>query len=506
MRFLCDIDFEGNINLSTALSSFDHGELFGRKFQSLKSIQQEQNEKIELYAKRYLHLLVQLTLIRPHLLISFLDLYATISSIEKLQIDYNNNNNSNSTSTDNNSNNNGSNNINDSPPTNTFEEKVRLLPNDCGTTIRKIIYNEVLNIIPVITTSAKATDSVFDTLLQSEPLSLPLLISVLEIILNDPQIPASDHMVNMVTSYYNNLPVENKDIRLLIPILGGMSKDQIEEIFPYLILNLKDTNLNENNLSNTTTTPTTNGKIITKLDYIKQCIIRITHARPPPLSRSHLFVLLHYIPHEKYKIELKLLLEIIHLCLNLTDEFNSEIIKESLNIILTNYSNPTSKYHNTIPTSYMRTVIISSQLFYDIRKHALQFIIPNLIKLKIWNNPNKIFDGVIYGIKALLNNYKNSNEIDNLLKLILCLPLTQLRFLIKGIPVISTLFSKLLKVLNNSNSSNNSNSNSLNLINNPELNDIIKGKWGGLEEENYEAQYQDKLKLLNDLLIFSEEK
>jgi hypothetical protein len=252
MKFLCDIDFEGNTNLLTALSSYDDGQLFGAQFQSLKSL--PPNEKIELFAKRHLHLLVQLTLTRPHLLISFLDFYATITSVENFQAE-------------------------NRSPTTPFEEEITLLPPGCGSIIRKIIRDDVLNIIPAITTSSKATDSVFDTLLQSEPLALPLLISVLDIILDDPQIPASDHMVRMVTSYYEALPVEIQDIRLLIPILGGMSRETVEQMLPVLILKLKDD-------------PPGEGQK-TKNDYLRQCFARITSARPPPLSRAHLLVALH---------------------------------------------------------------------------------------------------------------------------------------------------------------------------------------------------------------------
>jgi hypothetical protein len=460
MRFLCDLDFEENVTLITALRSSDKGQLFGREFESLSSV-----DKIESYAKRSLHLLVQLTLTRPHSLITFLDLYATITAVEQCQIQQAQEE---ATAT--------------STPSNPFEEEVRHLPPNSGQIIRKIIRNEVLNIIPAITTSAKATDSVFDTLLQSEPLALPLLISVLGVILDDPQIPPSEHMVQMVLSYYEKLPEETQDIRLLIPVLGGMTRGQVEGILPMLILKLQDDGDEgeQNSLAPLTTTApasTSDGRESdksrkkTKYEYLKQCFVRITQARPPPMSRSHLLVSLHRINYDHYKIPLKSLVETITLCLASKEEFNSDVIKDALNILL----DPTEP---SLPIVLMRTVILSASLP-EIKRYALNIVIPTLIQRKVWISSPTIWDGVAHAVKAMLGSGRDSELT---VKSLLCLPLTQLRNVIKATNVTGQI-SKVLRGLSSG-----------------ELVEIVSGRWAKIESENHEAQREEKLKLIDELM------
>jgi hypothetical protein len=461
MRFLCDLDFEDNVTLVMALRSHDDGKLFGRSFETLATA-----SKIESYAKRYLHLLVQLTLTRPHLLISFLDLYATITAVETCQIQQQEQQQGKQEPES------------QETPQNSFEEQVALLPLNSGQSIRRILRNEVLNIIPAITTSSKATDSVFDTLLQSEPLALPLLISVLDIILDDPQIPPSEHMVSMVTSYYEKLPSESQDIRLLIPILGGMTKEKVAEILPMLILKLQD-----DNEDGTGATPPaaasssgdqsgSKGKGKKKYDYLKQCFIRITHARPPPLSRSHLLVLLHRLNYEHYNIPLKLLVETISLCLASKEEFNSDVIKDALNILLDDRNEP-------LPIVIMRTVILSSQSLPEIKKYSLSTVIPTLIQRKIWITSSTIWDGIAHAVKAMIG----SRDSDLTIKSLLSLPLTQLRSVLKIATNIHGHMAKVLKGLSPEDS-----------------NDVLTGKYAHLEQENHEVQREEKMKLFQDIL------
>lgn len=449
MKFLCDLDFEDNVTLLMALRSHDGGLLFGQPFESLTTA-----SKMESYAKRYLHLLVQLTLTRPHLLISFLDLYATITVVESCQMQQQKQIEQ-----------------QDTPLVhqNAFEEQVVLLPPHSGQCIRRIIRNEVLNIIPAITTSSKATDSVFDTLLQSEPLALPLLISVLDIILDDPQIPPSEHMVSMVISYYEKLPSEDQDIRLLIPILGGMTKEKVQEILPILILKLQDDDEGENGAGDQ---EVTKGKAKKKYDYLKQCFTRITRARPPPLSRSHLLVLLHRINYEHYNIPLKILVETISLCLASKEEFNSDVIKDALNIILDDRNEP-------LPIVIMRTVILSSQSLPEIKKYSLSTVIPTLIQRKIWITSSTIWDGIAHAVKAMIG----SRDSDLTIKSLLSLPLTQLRSVLKIATNIHGHMAKVLKGLSPEDS-----------------NDVLTGKYAHLEQENHETQREEKLKLFQDIL------
>jgi hypothetical protein len=251
-RFLCDLDLEDNVNLLAALSSFDGGALFGKTFLPLAACGPDEMES---YAKRHFHLLVQLTLTRPSLLVSFLDLYGTAVSLERAQ--------------------------SQGSGGDFLAGLTTALPPNAGHVLRKTITSEVLNIKPAkaIATSSKAADTVFESLLRADPRSLPMLIGVLGAILDDHQIPASDNMVRLVSHYFDSLSPENRDIRLIIPILGGLSKEAVEARLPYLILELKDDLPGEGRMS--------------KTDYLLQCFSRITNSRPPPLSRAHLLVSLH---------------------------------------------------------------------------------------------------------------------------------------------------------------------------------------------------------------------
>jgi hypothetical protein len=474
MRFLCDLDFESNVTLVMALRSHDNGRLFGQSFETLTTA-----PHMESYAKRYLHLLVQLTLTRPHLLISFLDLYATITVVESTQIQQQQQEQQQQTPLVDADTSADATAVAPTSIQSPFEEQVALLPRNSGQSIRRIIRNEVLNIIPAITTSSKATDSVFDTLLQSEPLALPLLISVLDIILDDPQIPPSEHMVSMVTSYYDKLPAENQDIRLLIPILGGMTKEKVAEILPILILKLQDDKAEGTNSSSGSSASGeqgagagSKGKGKTKYDYLQQCFIRITQARPPPLSRSHLLVLLHRINYEAYKIPLKLLVETISLCLASKEEFNSDVIKDALNILLEDRTEP-------LPIVIMRTVILSSQSLPEIKKFSLATVIPTLIQRKIWITAPTIWDGIAHAVKAMIG----SRDSDLTIKSLLSLPLTQLRSVLKVATNVHGHMAKVLKGLSPEDS-----------------NDVLTGKYAHLEQENHEAQREEKRKLFEDIL------
>ena len=276
LGLISDIDFENVLDLRTAATVYNSGALFGGKFTDIRAVRNESD--VQPYAKRSLHLLLQLSLSRPTLLVPLLDLYGTARGIQLHQ-----------------------NASGDEAASGSLSEElksaVQTLPQGCGEILCQRLQKEVLNITPAVTTSSRDTDAVFETLLQADVQALPMLILVLNSVLVDLEIPASDRMVRVVRSLFDSLPEENKDIRLLIPVLGGMTREDVEALLPRLILELQqhdgDGDASSAHDSSAVGGAGADGEGETATEYMRKCIARITRARPPPLSRANLLVALH---------------------------------------------------------------------------------------------------------------------------------------------------------------------------------------------------------------------
>ena len=275
LTLISDLDFENSLDLTSAVTFYNGGALFGGKFENICDL--KNGSDVQPFAKRALHLPLQLSLTRPALLVPLIDLYGTARGIQQCQF------------------------MQDDEAGSTalftpeWRAHVKTLPAGCGEVLCDLLQKDVLNITPAVTTSSLKFDSVFETLLQADVQALPLLISVLNSVLVDLEIPASDHMVHVVRSFYDSLPEGNKDIRLLIPVLGGMTREDVEALLPKLILELHDDGSSSSDGGSGAGEDGDNRK---SNAYMRKCIARITRARPPPLSKAHLLVALHrYIPH-----------------------------------------------------------------------------------------------------------------------------------------------------------------------------------------------------------------
>lgn len=257
LGLMSELDFENSVDLVTAAALHDNGLLFGRKFSDVSGVRQEAD--VEAFAKRSLHLLLQLSLCRPNLLVSLLDLYGTARGLQQYQLG-----------------------VGIDQVSTAFKSNLKSLPANCGEVLCSLLQTEVLNITPAVTSTTRDTDKVFELLLQADTQALPMLILVLNSVLVDLEIPASDHMVEIVKSFYDSLPPANKDIRLLIPILGGMRSQDVENLLPRLIIDLLQSE-----------SAAEEGGAVKANEFMRKCILRITRARPPPLSRASLLVSLH---------------------------------------------------------------------------------------------------------------------------------------------------------------------------------------------------------------------
>ena len=123
------------------------------------------------------------------------------------------------------------------------------------------------------------------------------------------------------------------------------------------------------------------------------------------------------------------------MCINNKSDYNSDIIKETLKTLL---NEPTP------PLALMRTAILSSNMYHDIKRYVLSDIIPNLVKRKVWLlNPPEEWNGVVYVSKNLDNVALKNCEPT--LRSFLGLLSTQLKILLKKAPNLKQLLSKLVK-------------------------------------------------------------
>jgi hypothetical protein len=131
------------------------------------------------------------------------------------------------------------------------------------------------------------------------------------------------------------------------------------------------------------------------------------------------------------------LLDSISLCLNNKNEFTSDTIKETLKTLL---SEPTP------PLAFMRTAILSSNMYHDIKRFVLSDIIPNLVKRQVWLlNPPEVWNGVVYVSKNL--DTVALKYCEPALKSFLGLVSVQLKILLKKAPNLKPLLAKLIKTL-----------------------------------------------------------
>ena len=111
------------------------------------------------------------------------------------------------------------------------------------------------------------------------------------------------------------------------------------------------------------------------------------------------------------------------------------------------------------PRLFMRTSIISSQKHSDVRTFVLSVVVPTLVRRKLWSQP-VLWQGVCHAVK-LLAEHKNAEPS---LRAILGLPGPQLK------EMVAVARKPLRKFLP--------------LLSAREREEVVSGKWAGLEAEN----------------------
>jgi hypothetical protein len=145
------------------------------------------------------------------------------------------------------------------------------------TLLSNVIRSEIINIVPIMR-KVFSPENIFLSIKNSPHQATPLVIDVLEQLYSDIHMPPSEVMVRHVLSYLEELPASQRTLRLLIPIIGGMKKDEVIALLPKLIISLKIGTPNASDAD---------------IDVMRKLISRITQARPPVLPRALLLVVLH---------------------------------------------------------------------------------------------------------------------------------------------------------------------------------------------------------------------
>jgi len=248
----------------------------------------------------------------------------------------------------------------------------------------------------------------------------------------------------------------NLEIKFLCVISGGLSKDEIQELLPRMVREL--------------------GSVKGKgLEMLRKAFARMVQARPPPLSQSDLLIALHRIDHTAQGMKTKNLLEAIGLCLSNKEIFRSDNIKDAITILMKD---------TNLSLCLMRTVILSAQMYPELKKFGLNEVVPRLIQNKTWESAPRVWEGVAMFIKSFAaNQYAEPS-----LRAVLGLPAVQLRAIIKVATNARAPLCKLLKTFSVE-----------------ERQEVLSGRWTGLTlptvgEETVSAKDEaEKMKLIKEL-------
>lgn len=173
------------------------------------------------------------------------------------------------------------------------------------------------------------------------------------------------------------------------------------------------------------------------------------------------------------------MVQCIKTCLDNKEEYTSEIMKEVLTILM-NDDQP--------PEQFMRTVIVSSQAYPDVKKFTLNKLVPCLIKKKLWQT-NSYLKGISNIVHFLIKVSKDYAIAELTLKCLLGLPGTQLEYILKNAPksapVVTTQLAILLKSLSAT-----------------DKEDCISGKFAEINTDaDYTINDEKKKKIIKDLSV-----
>jgi len=183
------------------------------------------------------------------------------------------------------------------------------------------------------------------------------ILQILHILTENSSAPAAQ-LVASVRSLYKRVP----DSRFLIPVLTGLSKDELESVLPKF-LEKKDEK---------------DSKVL------KAVIHKLLHTLPAPISASELLVYLHTLDHAKDNVSLKKIIEAMELCFDNKNIYKQEVLAVVLQQLVE---------INPIPQLLMRTMIKALKMSPKLTNFVIT-LLTRLITKQIWNQ-KVLWDGFI---------------------------------------------------------------------------------------------------------------
>lgn len=427
-------------------------------------VDQSSPAEVKEYCKSMLQLIVQLCLSEASLLTAIFDLYAAAHRCKALALDDNDP----KASTDcsnfgvtkassiENADANDDTKMEVEGTSSTTTSKEKVTP---WSTVVDLITANVKGVLPSLG-SRHSIPTVLSFIIQTDILAAPLVISAIEILHSNLQIPATSKSLYLVQQYCNNKlngnELDTKESKAMaakarsVVICGHKTVEVIEDELKSLIqIFATDDCFN--------------------LDSMKGIFARLTRGRPPMMSKANLLIYLHHFNAEAVGIKSKVILDLISACLESRDEYNGESIRGCLTSLLEN---------ETLATALMRTAIMGAKAHSDVKRFVVTDVIPRLVRKKIWKSQPKIWDGVVLATK----NYSAHSDAEPTLRSVLGLPVPELK---KVVTVASTI-KPLLK-------------NILAAFSNTEKDDVLSGRWLGVDE-NDQMDPSVKLETLSKLL------
>ena len=293
-----------------------------------------------------------------------------------------------------------------------------------------------------------------------------LLIKTLEKIQSDFSVPASLDMVEVVRAFI----AEDKerfdlevaagsvrgyfpegDMRLLAPVISGVGAEGLESALTLVIA----AHLEKDE------------KSAEDVFTIKCVIDRLLYARPPAMTKTSLLLYLH-AKHEEYcmmagegRLKQQSMLDCIKYCIESKDHWGDAIV-ESLKTMIAEVDNV------PLPHGMVRTAILASNKYVEVKKYVLTTYLPALMRLRVWQMPpiqsiSSIWDGVAHAVK----NKISSAEIEPTLRAVLGLPAPQMKEIVAVVEEIKEPLRRLMKTFSKE-----------------EYVEVLSGKWlFGVENE-----------------------
>ena len=302
--------------------------------------------------------------------------------------------------------------------------------------------------------------------------TLPLFCLVLEKVLDPISMPASEALLQLGRKVYETLPAGPVNICVLIPLLGGMSTAEVTALLPQVILDVSSPAFVP-----LITSPTPTDSVeeplaeredvkekqrLLKNSFLRKAFRRISHTRPPPLSRAKLLVALHRIDMEKHSLKLKHVLDAIGLCVAEKDEYTADIMKEAILVLL----------EDDIPAvALMRTVLLSAQAMPEMQKFALQEVIPRLVRKKTWLIAPKVWEGVLMCVKT----FNSQRDFEPTIRAFVGLPMTQLKSVITIAKDVKGILNRILRSMST-----------------VDIEECVSGRWAGIEDLNISQTPKEK--------------